>query len=227
VNKFDTDNFSRLFAQAIICSSPLQYIFTSKDFPLEEALELFRSVSQEESLIGMIALFQLHTDKTLVWDEFIRYFRQTSPERIHKALAYYLSHIPWHMDIWGGRDKITDETKKYAKAVITGFGKTDVAKLLSLIDEEGVARGTIGQSVEAIIKIIPRSTQYLAEISSDETVPLSIREWAAIIHAYQNQRTVQGLESSMILLSAISERSEYARLVLADLKRFHGFELFW
>jgi hypothetical protein len=219
VNTFDTASFNRIFVPDIIGELP-------DEFPYEEALDLFHSSIQDESNLGLYILFRLYSDRNDVWDEFIAYFRKQSFEKIPGMFAYYLAHIPWHGDIAGGRDKITDESKAYARGLLESFAKTDVVKLLSLIDENGIGRGTVGQSVEAIISLIQDSNIYLAEIAQDNNLPLPIREFAALIFTYHNQDTAQGLRVGITLLQKIAGQSEYAAELIAYLKEYHGFSLY-
>lgn len=57
-------------------------------------------------------------------------------------------------------------------------------KLLGFIDEEtSISRGSIGQSVEAIISSLPNAHQLLEDIVLDSSVEAFTRECAAIILA--------------------------------------------
>lgn len=219
VNTFENANFNRIFVPNIIGELP-------DEFPYEEALELFHSPNQDESNLGLYILFRLHSDRNDVWDEFIAYFRNQSSENIPGVFAYYLAHIPWHGDIAGGRDKITKESKEYARSLLASFTKADVVKLLCLIDENGISRGTVGQSVEAIISVIQDSCVCLADIAQDNDLPLPIKEFAALIFTYYSQNTVQGLQESMALWQRIAGQSQYANELIAYLREYHGIALY-
>jgi hypothetical protein len=68
------------------------------------------------------------------------------------------------------------------------FGRDEVIKLLGFIDEEGgIARGTVGQSVEAIVSSLPDAASMLEGIMVDETVDDFRRDCAAIILAIDQQ----------------------------------------
>lgn len=114
-------------------------------------------------------------------------FREWPREDIPEVMIYFLAHIPWHPDIWGTGESITEKTKKHARTLFAKFGKAEIEKLIAFIDEEtGIERGTIGQSVEAIISALPMATQYLNEILADVDSPLFTRECAALILAMNN-----------------------------------------
>jgi hypothetical protein len=155
-----------------------------------------------------------------VWDEFIKYFRKRLITEIPGIFAYYLAHIPWHGDILGGRDKITKESKDYARALINSFDTSDIAKLLSLIDDRGIARGTIGQSVEAVVSSIPNAKEYLAAIIKDADFPIEIRESACLIYIYNNKGTARQLQNNLEMLEIIAGESEQAKLLSDHLKEY-------
>jgi hypothetical protein len=176
-NVFNLDNFSKVFIPFILGSLPT--------FTFDEAWELFHSHNQDESYVGLIILFRNHTDMNIVWDAFIDYFRVRDVTQIPPIFVYFLAHIPWHMDIFGGNDKITDASREHAKSLIDTFRKDDVVKLLGFIDENGLNRGSIGQSVEAIISSMQERRTLLAEISLDQSLAIEIREWVDIIRMYR------------------------------------------
>ncbi|NQU31343.1 MAG: DUF4365 domain-containing protein [Anaerolineae bacterium] len=179
-NIFNLENFNKVFVPYLIGNLP--------EFNFDEALELFYSPNEDENYVGLIILFRKYSDRNVVWDEFIEYFRESEISKIPNIFIYFLAHIPWHMDIFGGRDKITHESRDYGKSLINTFGKDEVVKLLQFIDENGIDRGAIGQSVEAIISSIPERQAILDEISKDDEIPISLREWVDVIRMYRPSR---------------------------------------
>jgi hypothetical protein len=117
------------------------------------------------------------------WDAFVKYVVDNPASEIPRVLIYYLAHIPWHPDIaWMGDEQITSETRDYTKQLLSRFGKVEVIKLLSCIDEErGIERGSIGQSVAAIIASLPDAKTILASVYQDPSLPVFTRECAGII----------------------------------------------
>lgn len=212
-NTFNHQDFSRVFAPRILKEMP-------RGFSFSDAVELLRSKNPDESFLGLIVLFREHTDNNLTWDEFVSYLRGKSVKDIPKLFPYILAHIPWHQDIWGGRDKITPESREHAKKLFTSFGKEDYVKLLQLIDHEGVARGTVGQSIEAIISSIQESGNYLEKIVVDVNLPLEIRERASLIYAYKFRK------SSLPLLESIATESDVITLLMQDIKKYGGVSLY-
>lgn len=177
-NTFDVKDFQRVFVPHILEQPPT-------GFSLEDALGLFHSSNNDEAFLGLLILFREFTDNNKVWDEFVNYLRQTSAHNIPNVFPYFLAHIPWHPDIWGGKDKITSESRAYAKLLFESLEKAEIIKLLSKIDNKGIDRGTVGQSVEAIISSLPQSKMCLLEITLDKEIDVSIREYAATLLAYK------------------------------------------
>jgi hypothetical protein len=164
---------------------------------LEKALLLFGSTNPDEFTLGMNVLFQGYVNRKEVWNAFVKYVVDHPASEIPPALIYYLAHIPWHPDIaWMGDEQITVETRDYAKQLLSRFGKTEVIKLLSCIDEEsGIERGSIGQCVAAIILSLPGAKPILASICHDRSLPVFTRECAGIIIG-ERARRVESLISN-------------------------------
>ncbi len=211
-NTFDAVDFKRVFVPTILKESP-------DGFSFEDSVELLHSSNYDESFLGLLLLFRSYTDKTEVWDEFINYLHQRNVDELPKIFPYFLAHIPWHPDIWGGNEKITVETREYGKKLFESLGKSEIVKLLSMIDEKGIGRGTIGQSVEAVISSLPQSKLYLAEIVNDDDINLEIREYAATIFAYKwrlaSFPTLQPLARiSSVISLIVSELKQHGRIAL-------------
>ena len=176
-NQINKDTFFTLFVAHLLSEVPE----ISNDF----AKELFQSDKQDEFYLGLYTLYKRFADKDETWKLFVDYFKNQSTEYIPDFLIYILAHLPWHPDIAYFNGTMTNEAQEYGKSELRKFDKTEILKLLEFIDEENsIARGTIGQSVEAIISIIPNFKNYLKEIIEADNIELKIREFAATIYAY-------------------------------------------
>lgn len=218
LNAFTDSNFKKIILP--------QFAGTHPELTYDETLDFFLSPDWEEFSFGLSVLFYRYSDRFDVWDKMIDVFKNRSFGEIPSRLIYYMAHIPWHGDIWGGRDQITTESREYARTLIASFDKPHIEKLLGFIGEEGVGRGTIGQFVEALISCNPNADTYLAEIARNCDVPLTVREFASIIFAYRNQNTPEDLNSSMKLLEEIAEESEYCSLILSHMAEYGGLNLY-
>ncbi|MDP8219628.1 MAG: DUF4365 domain-containing protein [Candidatus Theseobacter exili] len=175
-NTFNDGYFTSIFVPTIVKEVP--------DIPLKKALTLLRSHHEDELLLGMVVLFRRFCNKRETWDAFVEYFISHAADKIPGMLIYFFAHVPWHGDIWGFGEQLTEETRTYVRGKFASLGKTGLIKLLSMVDEENmIARGTIGQSVEAIVSSLPNCVTLLSEVLKDKTLPLFIREVAGIIFA--------------------------------------------
>ena len=178
-NRFDSSTFGRIFVPTILREIP--------DLTLPEGIRLFRSSKPDESYLGLITLFRRYPNSESTWNELIQALRDWPLEDIPDVMVYFLAHIPWHPDIWHTGESITEQTKKHARKLFASFGRSEIEKLLAFIDEEaGIERGTIGQSVEAIISALPSATPCLNEIVADANLLRFTRECAALILAMNN-----------------------------------------
>ena len=207
-NKFDLLNFDRIFLPFNLNEVPV--------IPFEEALSFFESEHRDEFTLGMVVLFRKYVNQKRVWELFIKMIRENQVEETLNSLIYYLAHIPWHPDISYRGEQINDEIKEYALNEISQFGKDVVVKLLSLIDEEtGITRGTIGQSIEAIISKVENINGILEKIMLDENIELSIKHSSALIYAYYKaEKSLDFLrkleiEASWFIPELISQITEY------------------
>jgi hypothetical protein len=189
------------------------------DVPFGFAKSLFCSYKEDEFYLGLYILFKRYAYLNEVWELFVEFFKQRSIEDIPGKVVYYLAYIPWHGDIFSFRDSFTQESRRYGQALIDKFGKAEILKLLTFIDEENmIQRGTLGQSVEAIISSVPNVDKYLEEIIRDKNVELSLREYAAIIHAFHNG------EKSIDLLSEFKDTdSQYISELIEHIKTYKLF----
>jgi len=175
-NTLDVNTFTTVFVPTVLKELP--------DIPYEQAIRFFASSHDDEFYLGMTVLFRKFCNNSGVWDAFIDYFLSHSAQDIPGRLIYFFAHVPWHPDIWGTGEQLTEETQDYVRERFTSFARPELIKLLEFVDEDNmIARGTMGQSVEAIISSLPQGLPLLRDILSDLAVPRLIREVAGIILA--------------------------------------------
>jgi hypothetical protein len=183
------------------------------------AKSLFMSSNPDEFYIGIYTLFKKYADKNEVWDLFVTYFQEHSVNEIPDILVYYLSVIPWHPDITFYKDSYTSESRAYGMTLIKKFSKIDIIKLLHFIDEENmITRGSLGQSVEAIISSVANFIIILEEIVMDCEYNINIRLFAGIILAYH-----RGTDSILTLSYIPQTESWYVSELIRHLKDYGEF----
>ena len=158
------------------------------DISLEKALSLFGSTNPDEFTLGMNVLFGGYVNRREVWDAFVKFVVDNPARDIPRTLIYYLAHIPWHSDIaWTGDEAISAEMREFGRKLFRErFGRRELIKLLDCIDENGIDRGSIGQSVVAIIECLEESGPTLAGVSRDRSLPVVTRESATLIVAMRH-----------------------------------------
>lgn len=181
-NRFDQTAFSKLFVPTVLREVP--------DLSLVEAFSLFGSSKPDESYLGLIVLFRRYPNVPEAWNRFVQHLAEKPVSEIPPVLVYFLAHIPWHGDIAYFGEPITRETKVHGTALLAQLSRGHIVKLLGFIDEEdSIARGTIGQSVEAIISSLPNAAEFLKSIVLDSSLPAFMRECAAIILAMNERKS--------------------------------------
>jgi hypothetical protein len=159
------------------------------------ALEQFANTSDVEScLLGLRTLFSFHRDKSATWYYIINSFRNFSEHDMLRDLVYVLTHIPGHGDIfWGARNRIDAEIRVHALGVMRAvFGRDEATALARSIDEDGLQRGTIGQSAHAIINEIRGKEGLLEAIAFDARLDEETRFNALMLLIYYTQESNDG-----------------------------------
>lgn len=175
-NRFESSSFETLFLPSIVGETPI--------LDIDEAFSLARSSEPSEIYLGLLVLFRRYANHKLAWDELIRTFVERPVDEIPPVLLYWLAHIPGHCDIFYFGQTASKETRMYAQSLLENFGVEHVIKLLSFIDPEvQIARGTLGQSVEAIVSSLPNASALLRQIVNSKKLDMCIREFAVIILA--------------------------------------------
>lgn len=207
-NKFNAATFTNLFVPAVVGKTPA--------LDLEEALTLAQSQELSEFYLGLLVLFRRFPNKTVTWDELVRTFIERPTTEIPPVLLYWLAHIPGHGDIFYHGETPSEETRAYARGLFTRFGVEQVIKLLAFIDpEEQIGRGTLGQSVEAIISSLPNVEEMLRVIIRSLDVDILIRELAVLILA---MKEAEGALPDLAALEA--EGSWYAGEIARHVKEY-------
>lgn len=179
-NQFNAVTFTNLFVPSVLGQTPV--------LVFDEAFRLARSREPAETYLGLLVLFRRYPNNLAVWDELGRTFIERPAIEIPSVLLYWLAHIPWHGDILYSGEAITEATREHARDLLAQFEIQHVTKLLSFIDPEGqIGRGTLGQSIEAIVSSLPHASGVLREIIGSSELEMHLRESAALILAMKER----------------------------------------
>lgn len=209
-NRFDRGTFAALFVRAVLGQTPT--------LEFDEAFRLASSSKPDETYLGLLVLFRRFPNNLAVWDKLVRTFLERPTSEVPPTLIYWLAHIPWHGDIFGYGESISMATREYGKGLLSHLRVEHVIKLLSFIDPESqIGRGTLGQSVEAIISSLPGAASMLREILGSTAVDMQLREYAALILAMN-----EGAKALPDLAKLESSGSWYAGEMSSHIKEYGG-----
>lgn len=176
-NQFDTENYKNVFVPRLTNKTP--------EISFDYSLQLFDSNDINEFMLGSIVLFRRYVNELDTWERIVKIITKPDKLEIPRHLIYYLAHIPWHPDIFYTGEPIDKEIKEIVLKKIKSFDRIIMNKLLLQIDEEeDIARGTIGQSIETIISKIEKKKNYLEQNIVDDELSIHIRQLSALIYGY-------------------------------------------
>jgi hypothetical protein len=168
------------------------------------ALESF-SVREdvERCFDGLGALFAYHRHQPATWYYLISCISNYRGHPILRPLVARLCHIPGHGDIfWSKRNTIDEEVRRSALLMMRErFDRKDALTLLSVIDDAGVDRGTIGQSVHTLVDAMADPTGVMESIAIDPSLDERIRH-SAILFAVSAAQS-HGAPTALALLDRI------------------------
>jgi hypothetical protein len=209
-NEFNTDRFLSIFMPEALHETPV--------LSIEQGLAFLQSGSPDERTLGVASLFRNHPNDTRVWDAFVNLLVSMPAAAVPPLVIYYLAHIPWHSDIAYFGEPITTATREHVRELLGSFRTPEVIKLLEFVDEENtIRRGSIGQSVDAIIRSLPNATTMLSAIAEDESLPLFRRECAALIYAIHDAG-----DALPILAKLKDSGSSYAQELMHHIREWGG-----
>lgn len=212
-NTIHLKSFKEIFIPMILGDVPT--------ISFEQAISFFDSSKPQESQLGAQVLFRKYKNNQITWDKFLEYLENNSIEDFNLDVIYFIAHIPWHPDIFHYGEVQNSDVRYYAKEKIRKLSKETVLKLISLINlEEGIVRGSIGQSIEAILSSIDNIEIYLVDFILEKDLELDIKEISSAILAYY-----QGEESIKSIEKIVSE-SHFAQEIIDFLREYKSFNLY-
>jgi Domain of unknown function (DUF4365) len=197
---FDQKSFLNIFI-------PLQ-TRNKVSLTFRELMRYIGSGVTAEREFGFDQSFKCFPKKRKMWSILISHLREDEFCNLAQHLPFYLAHVPWHGDLGAdGSGPVEGTLKEELLRKFASFGRSEILKLLQFIDrEEGIARGTMGQCVEAVISAIDQFPSKLQAIVEDRKIDLELREFAVLIHAMY-----MGRKSLPLLDNLIADKSAYSR----------------
>lgn len=163
------------------------------------ALESFSDREDVERCFdGLGALFAYHRHQLATWYYLISCISNYREHPILRPLVARLCHIPGHGDIfWSKRNTIDEEVRRSALFMMKErFDRRDALTLLSVIDDAGVDRGTIGQCVHALVDTMYDTVSVMESVAIDRAQNDRVRHSAMLfaVSAAQSQSASTALD---------------------------------
>jgi hypothetical protein len=155
----------------------------SREQNFGRALEAFADRADDERCFdGLRALFAFHRQQVATWYYLISCLSNFRGHKILRPLVARLCHIPAHGDIfWSRENIIEEEVRQEARRLMRQlFDRTDALTMLSVIDDAGVDRGTIGQAIHALVDTMEDVPKVMESIAIDQSQSERVRHSAIL-----------------------------------------------
>ncbi|HRI34707.1 MAG TPA: DUF4365 domain-containing protein [Saprospiraceae bacterium] len=203
INEFSAEDFENIFVPRLLQETPI--------LTYERTIELCKSNIFEELELGISVAFWRYGNNNEVWRNFVRILSEKAMVEIPDSLLHYFGFVVDWADVWLGREKITDENKKYVKEQLKEVDKSVIVKLFDFINNDNpIARGSVGHFAERIISNVPKVDEILEEILNDKNIKVEIKEPALWVY---------GSHKGKKSLSLIKELKENKDTYFEELER--------
>ena len=213
VSRFDKGTFEELFV-------PLFLRRTIK-MPFAKSLRFAESATPEMHSLGVRSLMHAHRNDPRTWEAFERILCERPAEMTDPILPYFLAHIPGHGDIFWHRDNvISDEVSEAVSRSMNSWDDRQIVPLLRLVDENGFERGSVGQSVYAVIdQAVGTPSKKLKTIAQNPAMEPTVREAGLMLICMIEQ------EKAEAFLRTLADDGKIGRLAaeLLGQLREHGY----
>lgn len=185
IARFDDVNFREIFLPLCV-DRPIR-------LPFDKSLRFARAASQQMHSIGIRSLFYGHRNDVRTWEAFADVLRSKPAEQLDPMLAYILAHIPGHGDIFGHSESMLEEhIRSMVRSLMETWGRVEVLQMLRLMDDDGVERGSTGQSVCAVVNLtVKDASRLLRDILEDDAIEVRTRANALLLLCLREQEGVE------------------------------------
>jgi hypothetical protein len=174
----------------------------SDDAHFGAALERFTPFNESQARIEALkSLFSYHRNRPATWCYVASLLRSIQELDVLRGAVLALSHLPGHGDIyWHNKNDIGPAARLGGTSFLKlTLGREDVVQLLRVVDENGFARGTIGQAVHSLVSLARDPAELLHSIAFDGAIDEELRYAAIFLFVYYAQeesaaRCIEALE---------------------------------
>jgi hypothetical protein len=162
----------------------------SDDAHFGAALERFTPFNDAPARIEALkSLFSFHRNRAAAWCYVASLLRSIEDLHVLRTVVIALSHLPGHGDIyWHRKNDIEPAARLGGTAFLKlSLGREDIVQLLRAVDENGFARGTIGQAAHSLISLARDPAAILQSIAFDEAIAEDVRYAAIFLFVFYAQ----------------------------------------
>lgn len=211
INKLDCTTFVKIFRMIVYNSLPM--------ISFEQAVEFSQPSFCKEKEIAIFVLMRKYANLIGSWDICFKMLLEETEPSLLTLIIEHMSYVSYNPDLWGDLD-YSPETKDYGKKLIKQLDRTTIVKMLNLISEEEIVRGTIGQCVESLISIILNNENVLIEIINEYYTEFNTLNAFYILAYYNPNLVVKKRQKYEIIFG------ELASMVIDFIIKFHNYDLY-
>jgi hypothetical protein len=194
INKFDDEGYLDFFLPIFLGQSIILDFDRSVEFAMSDDFDMH--------FVGVKSLFYGYRNNEATWDIFETILKERPAEKTTGYLAYLFAHVPGHGDIfWHKNNVLNPEIQSSLKQRFKEYDKDILVPIIRLVDENGFERGSVGQSVYALIDLsVSDNAGKLSAIINDNELESKVRIDALFLYCFIEQ------EKAEVLLLNLSEQ---------------------
>ena len=162
----------------------------SDDAHFGAALERFTPFNDAPARVEALkSLFSYHRNRAATWCYVASLLRTIEDLHVLRTTVIALSHLPGHGDIyWHEKNDIEPAAKLGGMAFLKmSMSRSDIVQLLRAVDENGFARGTVGQAAHSLISLAKHPAELLQSVAFDDAIDEDLRYAAIFLFVFYAQ----------------------------------------
>lgn len=169
-NRFDNEQFPSVLLPTLLGEAP--------HVALETLMSWVHSNDLETHDLGVRVIRARHFKDPRAWECLIDAFKNRPAELLSMQIGIALSKLVGHDDLGYYSGEIPEVVRAPAVAQVVAFEAREIAKVLSLIEDEMFDRPSDGYSLLPILGARGESVEIWKTIRDDESIDAQVREYA-------------------------------------------------
>lgn len=147
------------------------------------------------------------------------------PKETRRFAIVTLAMATSHPDVFWTRDNWIPDTVRAVLRQRLRWTQTDLVALLTEIDETGIQRGTIGQTIFHVLNLDQDVQGKLPSVALGRTIPDDVRLWAAAIILYQSGEDAPAALEGLLVSDDALGSDDVLFSIWHGLRQVKGFEI--